>query len=70
MTQVLHEHEHENNEFAEIRRQKILEYAKRQEQRTVTEKEKDFEEINEFQQEWFEPRMKGNVRSWEVWDQK
>ena len=54
--------------FSNTRIKKIINYAERQKKRTASEKEKDFEEIDEFQQEWFEARMKGNARSWETWD--
>jgi hypothetical protein len=64
MTQALEK----NNHFHEIRRQKIYEYARRQEQRSVTDKEKDVEQIDEFQNAWVEARIKGPASSWERWD--
>lgn len=51
----------------ERRIKKILEYAKRQELRSVTEKEKDFEDINEFQNHWIKARMEGPASSWKRW---
>jgi hypothetical protein len=63
MTQVV-----ELPNYKEIRRLKILEYAKRQQKRTVTDKEKDFEEIDEFQNAWVEQRIKEPASSWERWD--
>jgi hypothetical protein len=64
LTQVINQ---ELPDYKQIRRLKIEAYAKRQEQRTDVEKENDFQQIDEFQAEWFEKRMKGNARSWERW---
>jgi hypothetical protein len=54
--------------FSKIRIQKIKEYAERQKKRTAAEKENDFQDIDEFQNEWVEARMKGPRRSRERWD--
>jgi hypothetical protein len=65
MTQVV-----ELPDYKEIRRLKILEYAKRQKQRSVIDTENDCQDITECQQEWVEARI--NIRkpasSWERWD--
>jgi hypothetical protein len=54
--------------YSDRRIQKIRGYAARQMQRIEAEKENDFQNVDEHQQEWFDGRMMGNARRWEVWD--
>jgi len=55
-------------DYSELRRQKIIAYAKRRKLRSNKEKENDFHAIDEYQDEWIEYRMSGPARSWERWD--
>jgi hypothetical protein len=54
--------------FRENRRIKILEYAQRYSKRTDTEKESDFEDINEEQEEWVKKRITAPSWAWQRWD--
>jgi hypothetical protein len=54
--------------FARIRAQKILNYATKQAQKSFTDKEKEFEVIDEYQHAWVDHRMKGSARSWARWN--
>ena len=45
----------------------ILEYIERQVEKSVTDRVKDYEPINEYQSEWVDNRLKGDAISWERW---
>jgi len=60
--------EHKDKSFAQIRIQKILDYATRQTKRTDADKENDSQDIDEYQRAWIDHRMEGNARSWERWN--
>jgi hypothetical protein len=56
------------NTFSKIRNQKILDYAKRYSNRTDTEKEAEFEGLNEEQEKWSKKRLAVLNWTWQRWD--
>src|SRR4249920_2113242 len=60
--------EEENKAYHMQRRRRIiLDYAAKHVQRTIIDREVDFEKLTWFQEHWVQTKMSGTARSWERW---